>query len=122
VDNNKNGKYDRGALLTFISIYTCFGYEAEETDLFLALLLESGDIFTYNTLGAWAPGAWPVYSTFVSDNFAYAIHVMTLRFFHGFPLVDQNIGFYAVMAPANHVLDQPWDALTGQTIRLTDSQ
>jgi len=123
VDNNRNDKYDRGTLLTFISIYTCFGYEAEETDLFLALLLESGDIFTYNTLGAWASGGpWPIYSTFVSDNFAYAIHVMTLRFFHGFPLVDQNMGLYAVMAPANHVLDQPWDALAGQTIRLTDPE
>ncbi len=121
-DDNRNDKYDHGALFACIATYTCFGYETEETDLFLSFMLQNGEYFTYDTEGAWVPGASPLYSTYVDDNFAYTIHAMTARFFHGFPLVDQNIGLYTVMAPANHIYDQPWDALAGETIILTDPQ
>jgi len=123
-DDNRNGKYDRGAQLTYIGIFTNFGYEAEDTDLFLGLMLENGEYFTFDARGACVPGASPLLepAPYVDDNFAYAIHTMTVRFFHGFPLVDQNIGLYAVMAPANHIYDQPWDALAGETIILTDPQ
>ena len=123
-DDNRNGKYDRGTLLTYIGIYTCFGYEAEETDLLLAFLLESGEYFTLNSDGAWIPGAHSLLSPspFVDDNFAFAIHAMTARFFHGFSLVDQEIGLYAVMAEAGDIFAAPWNALAGGKITLTDAQ
>ena len=123
-DSNRNDRYDRGDEFTYIGLYTNFGYEAGGTDLFLAFLLEDGSYYTYNAGGAWVPGAYGLLNPapFVNDNYAFAIHTLTLRFFYGFSLVDQNIGLFAVMAPEGHVVDQPWDALAGETVKFTEPQ
>ncbi|MBN1592497.1 MAG: right-handed parallel beta-helix repeat-containing protein [Candidatus Coatesbacteria bacterium] len=123
-DTNRNGEYDRGTELTVIGLYTCFGYEAEETDLLLAFLLENGEYFTMNPGGAWVPGAYSLLSPspYVGDNYAFAMHAMTASFYSGFSMVDQEIGLYSLMTVANHVFDRPWKALSGHRITFTEAQ
>jgi len=121
-DMNKNAEYDDGALFTFIGLYTCFGFSIDYTDLYLAFLLDTGELYTFDQNGHCSQQITPLWpEANVGSEFAYAFNAITLKFLYGFPLIDHSIGLYAAMGPASQIWE-PWDALTGETIALTFPQ
>ncbi|MCD6326407.1 right-handed parallel beta-helix repeat-containing protein [bacterium] len=114
-DANRNNRYDRGDLLTIIGLFSCFGYELENTDIYLATIFENGDIGTFAPDGSLISGITPQRSTWIGENFSYVYHAASVRFLWGFGFIDHPIGLYLGMGPMDG-LHLPWDALTGQMV------
>lgn len=120
-DVNRNDSYDRGAFLCYIALFSCFGETLDSTSLYAAVLLETGDLFTFDSDCILRQGIYPNLTAFVGPEFTYCVNALSIRLLYGFPLVNQTIGLYTAMGPSGNLVG-PWDALTGVTIKLSEAE